>query len=824
LYVYVGAQIQKVAAGAQFSVALRSDGQMIYTWGIGYARGNGTSTIDSPYPVQVNMAPLAGKIVTNIVANAAVVLALTQDGMVYTWGTDGYLLGSGVDDNSRIQNVPVAISFAAAFGSTPNITQVALGIEAAYALTKNGTLVSWGYNGFGELLEPVEIFSRSTPGIMNTSSIDTITSVYANGGNSAVLMTQSNQVYTFGYNEGGSLGQTTLGTIIGLGPLVSNTQFDDYIQLAMCNDRTGIVVTTSGTAYVWGDDYFSLGLPTSVVNSPRQTLLSGALFGKEVKSVSAGGEFSLALTTDGRIYTWGDNTNGGLGIGNGVVSSLVPVAVPATGVLAGVIISSITTGPKTAAALSTLGEMYMWGNGDFGKLGVGSTSSSYTPVKVDTSSSSSLKGRVVIAMALSTSNSYAVTSDGKVHSWGNVASGLLGDSAETAFRTYPGFVNMTGVLFGQQVVNIDASDYAVIVLTNNGSIYTWGKNNNGILGNNGTGGSVEKDPVAVVSLSAPIRSVCAGANNMAVLARDGRIFAWGSGSGYGNGDGTTTTYYTPNLVNMTGFGEYIPESIACGFPMLAVGASNTSLSLFGWGTPITSETGFTRTVPTKFDQPTLLDSARVSIGLSAHALILTRSVVDTPDVPATSTPTPTPTPTTTVAPTTTPAPTTTVAPTTTPAPTTTIAPTTTEAPTTTVAPTTTEVPTTTPEPTTTEILNTTPEPTTTVAPTTTESPTTTPEPTTDKPTDPPTTTAAPTTTRAPTPPSPYYYDIDFMGDNTVGNVGDGTSTMIPTPYELTSISVLFGKKARFVDIGTANTFVINTDDTIYGWVRQYSTF
>ncbi len=84
--------ISQIAAGDGYSVALRQDGQMIYVWGNPQMLGNGpNSQTSAPLPTQVKMTgALAGKTVSDIAASTNTVLALTTDGMIYTWGNNAH--------------------------------------------------------------------------------------------------------------------------------------------------------------------------------------------------------------------------------------------------------------------------------------------------------------------------------------------------------------------------------------------------------------------------------------------------------------------------------------------------------------------------------------------------------------------------------------------------------------------------------------------------------------------------------------------------------------------------------------------------------------
>lgn len=86
---------------------------------------------------------------------------------------------------------------------------------------------------------------------------------------------------------------------------------------------------------------------------------------------------------NGSAYCWGSNANGQLG--NNTTSSSVPVAVTASGVLSGTVLSQISAGSSSACALDTVGAAYCWGGNGSGQLGNNSVTQSNVPVAVTTS-------------------------------------------------------------------------------------------------------------------------------------------------------------------------------------------------------------------------------------------------------------------------------------------------------------------------------------------------------------------------------------------------------------------------------------------------------
>ena len=104
--------------------------------------------------------------------------------------------------------------------------------------------------------------------------------------------------------------------------------------------------------------------------------------GKTISQISAGSDHSLALDSEGQIYAWGYNYYGQLGNGD-TTSSNTPVKVDTSGVLAGKTISQISAGSNHSLALDSEGQIYAWGGNYVGQLGNGGTTDSNTPVQTN---------------------------------------------------------------------------------------------------------------------------------------------------------------------------------------------------------------------------------------------------------------------------------------------------------------------------------------------------------------------------------------------------------------------------------------------------------
>jgi len=329
-----------LSAGWEHSLALCSDGSMA-SWGLNAVGqlGNNTTTNSSvPVAVITVGTPLAGKIVSSVSSGYEHNLALCTDGTLASWGYNLYgQLGNTTTTNS---STPVAVTTVGSPLAGKNLVSVVAGGYHNIALCSDGTLASWGYNSDGQLGNNTTINS-SVPVTVTVAGTPlagkTVVSVAAGGYHNIALCSDGTLV-SWGWNQYGQLGNnstiqsnvpvavTTTGTALAGKTVIAVAAGVDH-SLALCSD---------GTIAAWGWNAFGQLGNNTTTNSlvPVAVINSGVLFGKTVVGLAVGIDQSMAACSDGTIAAWGLNSNGQLG-NNTTTNSLVPVAVSTTSLGAG---------------------------------------------------------------------------------------------------------------------------------------------------------------------------------------------------------------------------------------------------------------------------------------------------------------------------------------------------------------------------------------------------------------------------------------------------------------------------------------------------------
>ncbi len=248
-----------------------------------------------------------------------------------------------------------------------------------------------------------------------------------------------------------------------------------------------------------------------------------------VVQASAGGFHSAALLADGTVWVWGYNNDGQIGNGTTSTTGCFCVTSPTQATIADVV--QIETGAFHTLALKADGTVWAWGYNDTAQLGDGTEISQPTPVQVG---ASVLGFNNIIAISAGDNHSLALKADGSVWIWGSNEYGQIGNGSASSTNQLVPVQNTTLA----NITQIAAGVFHNLALTKSGTVFVWGDNLNGQVGN-GAAGGVQTTPVQNATLANVIEIETAGFTNYARL-RGGSVYAWGLNDVGEVGDGTTS--------------------------------------------------------------------------------------------------------------------------------------------------------------------------------------------------------------------------------------------------------------------------------------------
>ncbi|MCL2445034.1 IPT/TIG domain-containing protein [Candidatus Saccharibacteria bacterium] len=423
--------------------------------------------------------------------------------------------------------------------------------ETATALSITSITPNIGSIDGGELVTITGDFGIPTDVPLNIVEISA-------GTNHTLALDSNGQIWAWGANGNGQLGNgTNTASSVPVEVDMTGVLYSrDIIQIVGGAPHT-LALDSEGQIFAWGlNTSGQLGDGTNTnSNIPVAVDITGALAGRRVVQIAASHHASLALDSEGRVFSFGGNWSGQLGDDTNINSN-IPVEVDMTGVLAGRRVVQIASGNEHYLALDSEGQIFAWGLNTSGQLGNGTFTNSSVPVEVDMTGV--LAGRDIVQISTSTSHSLALDSEGRIFTWGNGGSGQLGNGTNTA-SSVPVEVDMTGVLAGRRVVQIAAGGDHTLALDSSGQIWTWGGNANGQLGdgtNTASNVPVEVDMTGVLA-GRDIVQMTTGNSYSLALDSEGRVFAWGAGGAFGNG--TNTGSNVP--IAITNFGQGLIDSL-----------------------------------------------------------------------------------------------------------------------------------------------------------------------------------------------------------------------------------------------------------------------
>jgi len=335
-------------------------------------------------------------------------IVVDDKGLCHIFGTgnNGRL---GIGQNHPIsQTEPIIIKALQDLGP---ITKVTAGDHHSAAIVK-GKLYTWGSANWGMCGQG----SKKDTVIPTEVKLDSAVVDVACGTYHTIILTEGNQVYSCGWNKNGKLGYGKDGPLTALEPTLIKTLSEMKIVSLYAGQQMTIALSFDGKAYSWGKGSFGSCGHGSEDDEWIPKLIKG-LDHEFIVKASIGANYALALTKEGKVYSWGQNNSGQLGreAGDEKDDGGPQVILDLNN------IQHLCSGNNHSFAIDKDGLLYAWGKGTRGVLGIESEENALEPIVVG-----HFKDVKIVATTASFGHSGAVTTNGQVYTWGSSQHGKLG--------------------------------------------------------------------------------------------------------------------------------------------------------------------------------------------------------------------------------------------------------------------------------------------------------------------------------------------------------------------------------------------------------------
>ena len=561
--------IKNISLGYQVSTAVSSDGR-VFVWGSNEYGQLATNVVNQSYvPIDVTESFNfeTGEIALDIFANRDHLALITSSNRVFTWGrNDKGQLGNGDLESTYI---PQDITEAFELKEGESIVDIALGDSHSIALTNENNVFSWGDNVYDQLgIGYINMSHTSLPVSVNIPKLqieENIDDIEASNRYSAIFTSQG-RLIMWGENFDGqilSIGNGTTGSLIDVTDSIPLGEFDRLVDVSL-GAKFASIVSDNGLVYTWGSNsYGELGNESNLSSRIPVQIGVNYFTQKEyneflppnVAMMSVGQSHSLAYTYDNKLYGWGYNANGQVSpyLSDETVGMPINIELPFKTDEDS--IDMMVTGSTHSAILTKLGNLYMFGSNGFGELGNGTVSASQEMVNI-IDYFDLQDDEKIVKIGLGQNYSAALTSLGRLFTWGDNWLGKLGNGNESYFVTIPKEITSNVNLeSGEVIIDLFIGDYHSAIITSENRVFTWGRNSHGQLGD-GTGDD-KYSPVDItdnlpITSNDKVKKLAFGNSWSVLLTVSGKVFTWGCGdmSRLGYSTPESKVYVPTNITNL----------------------------------------------------------------------------------------------------------------------------------------------------------------------------------------------------------------------------------------------------------------------------------
>lgn len=312
------------------------------------------------------------------------------------------------------------------------------------------------------------------------------------------------------------------------------------------------IVSQDGKVYACGEGTngrLGLGHNNSNVPTPKLVPVLNRYVVKKV-AVHSGGKHAMALTLDGKVFSWGEGEDGKLGHGNRLTFEKPKII----NTFRYKRIRDIACGSSHSAAITASGELYTWGLGEYGRLGHGDNTTHLRPRLVNALTNHRV---VQVACGSRDAQTLCLTEEGFVFSWGDGDFGKLGRGGSEGCSIPHQVERLNGV----GVIQIECGAQFSLALTKIGEVWTWGKGDYYRLGHSSDQHIRKPTPIQALRGKKVIH-VAVGALHCLAVTDTGHVYAWGDNDHGQQGSGNTSVNRKP--VQVLGLDGIFVNRVACG--------------------------------------------------------------------------------------------------------------------------------------------------------------------------------------------------------------------------------------------------------------------
>jgi alpha-tubulin suppressor-like RCC1 family protein len=358
--------------------------------------------------------------------------------------------------------------------------------------------------------------------LVSNSSFSQCWQKVSKGLNYTIAIKDDGSLWAWGSNLGYTLGD---GTNANKNAPIQISTGTDWQEVAS-GQFFNLAIKTNGTLWGWGDNqYGQLGDGTTVIKSVPTQIGTATNWIK----IATGSSFSIGIKNNGTLWTWGNNQFGQLGNGT-LANSTTPMQIGSDTNW-----SVLSAGFYHTLAIKTNGTLWSWGRNSNGELGDGTTSNKISPTQIGTNND-------WFSVSGGFSHTKAIKTNGTLWTWGSGLYGLSGNDTTTPILSSP-----TQIGVDSDWLKVASSYDCVAAIKTNGSLWTWGKNNSGQLGD---GTNSNKSTPTLITTATNCIDLAIGVSFHGIASKsNGELWTWGVNA-YGQyGNGTNTSNYSP--VNVT---------------------------------------------------------------------------------------------------------------------------------------------------------------------------------------------------------------------------------------------------------------------------------